>query len=292
MSKQFTALVLGLILAAICLPLAAQTYSLQSFNYTNTSYMEAHGINNRGAVVGFVRYSDPTSGKSSDLGFKRDANGVLERPFAASRSTYAYGITDHGVIAGFRSTGPSSWTGFLLYQGVFTDYSAQSGWTTLIYGINNRGDFVGVARNGQSSYGFINSNGVATKIQCPPNYSTYLIEPRGIAADGTVVGFCYAQGDVVGFIRGPAGRYKIIRINGSQNTRVLGINSLAHKIVGGYYGYTSGSHGFVYDYITDTTTTVDWRPLNTQVTGINSEGVIVGSAWASRYGIAFIGTPQ
>ncbi len=36
MSKQFTALVLGLMLAAICLPLAAQTYSFQSFNYPNT----------------------------------------------------------------------------------------------------------------------------------------------------------------------------------------------------------------------------------------------------------------
>ena len=298
MSKQFTALVLGLMLAAICLPLAAQTYSFQSFSYPNavSNYLAwAQGINNRGAVVGSVVFPG-----SNYLGFKRDANGVLERPFDADPAmlgaTIAYGITDHGLIVGSVSANRTT-TGFLLYQGVFTYYNAQPGWNTEIYGVNNRGDFVGVAsKKGQSSYGFINSNGVVTKIQCPPSRIPYSIEPRGIAADGTVVGMCYVpQAWNEGFIRGPAGRYKIIQVPGvGQDVRVHGINSLAHKIVGYYWGYGMAYHGFVYDYITDTATTVDYPGAkSTFVYGINSHGVIVGSASDPQgKSFSFIGTPQ
>lgn len=73
------------------------------------------------------------------LGFKRDANGVLERPFDADPAmlgaTIAHGISDHGLIVGSLTTNAT--TGFLLYQGVFTYYNAQPGWNTEVYGVNN-----------------------------------------------------------------------------------------------------------------------------------------------------------
>ena len=56
MSNRFTALILGLILVAGCLPLPAQTYQLQWINFRKMSDANtiALGINNRGAVVGYT----------------------------------------------------------------------------------------------------------------------------------------------------------------------------------------------------------------------------------------------
>ena len=55
MLRRFVNLALRLILAAGCLPLAAQTYTLQALSvpYAPNHPTHALGINNRGAVVGF-----------------------------------------------------------------------------------------------------------------------------------------------------------------------------------------------------------------------------------------------
>ena len=83
MSNRCCVLVLSLILAAACLPLAAQTYTFQAFSYpyfTNVGTF-AMGINNSGAVVGFIEYLGPPCGTGYVLrGFKRHADGVFEKP--------------------------------------------------------------------------------------------------------------------------------------------------------------------------------------------------------------------
>jgi len=67
----------------------------------------ALGINNRGAVVGYIGYTDPMSEAHAARGFKRDANGVFECPIDDPNTappnlyTVATGINDSGVIGGF-----------------------------------------------------------------------------------------------------------------------------------------------------------------------------------------------
>ena len=302
MSSRFTALILGLILAAGCLPLAAQTYSLQPFSYPHLTGQSLYpqAINNRGAVVGYIQYFDTTLNMSVNRAFKRDANGALEQPFEDPKGfwTVATGINDLGVMTGYYIN-PDYYHrhGFLLYKGVFTDFFLKPpGRHTEILGVNNRGDFVGTfpGTQGKGNHGFVSVNGVVTQFDYPRADG---IVPHGIAADGTIVGSAYyangAHKATWGFLRGPAGRYMKITIPGASRTEVLGINTAAHKVVGCYdYG-----HGFVYDYVTGTITNVEWPDPNTSytvITGINSSGVIVEWARVNGQGGAFgfIGTPQ
>jgi probable HAF family extracellular repeat protein len=298
MSNHCKALLLSLILAFACLPLAAQTYTFQALSlpYAPQSDTFASGINNRGAVVGYF-YSP--NGKTQ--GFKRNADGVFELPFDdpnARSQTYPLGIDDSGVIVGYYIDANYSYIGFLRDQGVFTDFSVKTGpgEGTYIYGINNKGDFVGQSVGVDGELGFVDSGGVVSQFAVPGSDQT---SANGIAADGTIVGNFAKNSMGFGFVRGPAGRYKTFKIPGTAvSMQASAINNAAHKIVGSYTAnYTGIWHGFVYDYITDVITTVDWPDPNTLytiVTGINSHGVIVG--WVNVSGhtleFSFIGTPQ
>src|SRR5262249_1774444 len=103
MPSRFTALILGLLLLAGCLPLAAQTYTFQQLTipYAPNADVWANGINNRGAIVGTFLNNRRAH---KYRGFKRDANGVFEPPIDRPNSnfyTYLTGINDNGVIAGY-----------------------------------------------------------------------------------------------------------------------------------------------------------------------------------------------
>ena len=307
MSRHFVNLALRLILAAGCLPLAAQTYTLQAFTFPHEPHADtvAMGINNRGAVVGYTNVRDTRFINYGVKAFKRDANGVFERPVDNSNATnvsqsYATGINDHGDIVGFVSPVQQT-VGFLLSQGVFTEFSVQPGDYTVIFGINNKGDFVGASSPIPvfNLQGFISINGVLTQPQFRgATYSAVY----GIAADDSTVGEFITKKGGQAFLRGPGGQYKIIQIPDAVAITTTAINNVAHKIVGSYYLYdviVNGykEHGFVYDYIADVITTVDWpSPYldGMRVTGINSHGVITGyvKLRAHPHSFSFIGTPQ
>jgi hypothetical protein len=306
MSNNFKKLVLGLFLATACLPLAAQTYSFQAFSYPyfNSPDTYALGINNRGAVVGYMFYHGPCFTGQLTRGFKRDANGVFGKPIDDPNShnglcyAVATGINDSGVITGYyyNQHPPNGYSGFLIIQGVFTDYHLPGSVFTEVLGINNKGDLVGVAGT-HILHPFVSINGVISHFTYPGASRTL---SYGIAADDTIVGIHAKHGNVSGFLRGPGGQFESLRIPGATATYVYGINNASHSIVGTYSTPTLG-HGFVYDYTTDVITTVDYPDPNatdTVVTGINSHGVIVGyvrSQDAQKQALpvySFIGTPQ
>ncbi len=309
MSNRFTALILGLMLVAGCLPLTAQTYTFQQLTipYAPNADVWANGINNRGAIVGtFLNNRHAHKYR----GFKRDANGVLESPIDKPNSNFytsLTGVNDNGVIVGF-----SNWA-FLLYKGAFIDYFGPPYLHTpraaAINGINNKGDFVGATRTdggGGQHWTIFRAwariNGTVVKFECPRArfLDSLRTIPAGIAADGTIVGTCSKNGIPVGFIRGPAGQYQLLQVPGADSTHFNAINNVTHQIVG-YYTTQGTAHGVVYDYLTDAVTTVDWPDPNTQqsyITGINSHGVIVGYAAVNDAQgnalpvLSFIGTPQ
>jgi len=295
--------------------LAAQTYNLSSFSvpFVPISNTLAHGINNRGAIVGDIFFVKQNPLHYVTKGFKRDANGVFERPITdpndLGNATVAQAINDSGVIVGeYNSSSTSSdgpFHGFLLNNGVFTDIYVMPGADTYVLGVNNKGDFTGyvtgfVGGGDLNSQGFVSSGGQVTVFDVPGTSNQTIA--NGIAADGTIVGGVYLQNRNyhVGFIRGPLGNFKLFQIPNSRYTYPLAINNAVHKIVGYYDVLGAGgicciSHGFVYDYLTGDSITVDWpQPagIYTYITGINSHGEIVGYAdGGNLVPVSFIGTP-
>ena len=300
MSSLCRSLALSLMLAS-CTPLAAQTYTLQALHipYAPNADTYALGINNRGAVVGYF-----VVGSINTRGFKRNADAVYEHPIddpstLPELDTIATGVNNFGIVSGYyHNYSTSYFLGFLRSQGVFTDYALPYR-NTYILGINDNNDLVGQVIDGNNNiHAFATINGVVSILHYPGGTGT---RAYGIAADGTVVGYFRQHQHAQGFLRGPAGQYLALNIPGALNTGANGINNVAHKIVGSYDDANFIAHGFVYDYITGLTVTVDWPDpgtRHTELTGINAQGVVVGWAWTydsmgSRLpAVAFIGTPQ
>lgn len=294
--------------------LAAQTYNLSAFSvpFVQKSQTGAWGINGRGAIVGSFTFVKQNPGDYVTRGFKRDANGVFEPPITDPNdlgyATSARAINDSGVIVGeYNSSSTNSdgpFHGFLLSNGVFTDIYVTPGAGTFVSGINNKGDFTGyvtgyLGSGDLNSRGFVSSGGQVTVFDVPG--TSHQTIANGIAADGTIVGGVWLQHRKyhVGFIRGPLGNFKLFQIPGSEYTYPLAINNAVHKIVGYYAVPSAGGgcciqHGFVYDYLTGDSITVDWpQPagIYTYITGINSHGEIVGVAdGGNLVPVSFIGT--
>ncbi len=308
MSKRFAKLLLTLALAAACLPLAAQTYAFQAFSYSHFPNVDTYpsGINNRGAVVGTIVYvgSQPCSFGYISRGFKRHADGVFEKPIddpnLKSGAPYCYlnavGINKYGEISGsYYDNYRKGESGFLINNGVFSSYLIPGSSQTAIYGINGNGDFVGLSD--VLPHAFVNVNGVVSQFRYPGASSTMAL---GIAADDTVVGFVHISGRHQAFLRGPAGQFALLKVPGADSSYAYGINNVAHQIVGYYYDGVR-NRGFVYDYITGAYTTVEYPEpniLSTVITGVNSQGVIVGYAKVTDSqghplpSFGFVGTPQ
>jgi len=297
-----------LILAAACLPLAAQTYTFQAFSYPYFSnvYTRPMGINNRGAVVGVIIHVSrpPCASGFIFSGFKRHADGVFEKPIADPTVTsggdcylVATGINKYGEIIGtYVDNNTGNYSGFLINNGVLSSYLVPGSSNSFIYGINGNGDFVG--ESDLRPPAFVNRNGVVSHFKYPGAGTTV---PNAIAADGTIVGYFAIFGHPFqAFLRGPAGQFAPLKVPGAHASVAYGVNNAAHQIVG-MYDDRIHTRGFVYDYTTGVYATVEYPDPNiayTIITGVNSHGVIVGYASVRdaqgnllpEFG--FIGTPQ
>lgn len=295
------------IILTSCLSAAAQQYTFETFDvpFQNRGTI-AKDINNRGAIVGFFLSPD-----SRQRGFKRHANGAFEpiiHPLAMNRLTVPAAINIYGVIAGNYTVYDENlqmpqMRAFLRVAETFTDIGSGE-----INGLNNHGHLAGNSWYMEGPRGFITVDGTTTEFVCPGAKET---RAEGIASDDTVVGACGQWGAYVAFLRGPKGNLLKFQVSGATQTVATGINNAAGKIVG-YFDEPSGRrHGFIYDYLADLVSlgSADGRAARTvpvqvidlpdahwtHITGINSQGVIVGHVdwiWTlKRNGSSFIGTP-
>ena len=266
----------------------------------------ATAINNPGVIVGYAheQYQPP-------VGYVRHPDGRLTYPIRIIDETTLTGINNSNVIVGwyrFTTQALTSIRGFRIAGGntKVIDISRGIFPRTQITGINGTGALVGVADAGDGNTdGFLLSAGTVEWLK-PFAY------PKGIAADGTIVGCFYPQGNTpaVPFLRGPKGNYLTLRIPGADSACANAMNNTARKIVGSYTdGPTGSKHGFIYDYVSDlgagpalsglptreiAVQVVDYPgAANTEIMAINGDGVIVGTA-SNSDGIpyAFIGTPE
>ncbi len=305
-------LALAALTALSVLRAAAQSYTFQTFHVPYPPHNNTHGlaINNRGAIVGSMDFRHRINGYpgSATRGFKRDADGVYEYPIIAPQDnayvTSVQGINDSGVMVGYCFDLSNNYHGFLYRNGVFTAVDPFGAGSVIVFGINNSGDFVGTyGESGFPINGFVSRSGVIAQVAYPGAQAT---EPVAIAADGTIVGNVFFDNQPYFFILGPNGNFRRFRIAvaGTDIREVEGINSAAHLIVGFYYDQSNYSHGFTYDYLSQSAAdvpdgaevpvnTLDYPgALYTYVNGVNGSGQIVGQA-VTGVGpqLGFVATP-
>ncbi len=301
---------LRIIAVLICASaLRGQSYTFQMFTVPVPSnpdrrYTSPGGINNRGATVGFYQYATKFATgfeTTRRRGFKRDADGVIEFPIIEPDDNRLYtepmSINDSGTIVGYYAG--VGFQGFIRSGGVFATISYQPGGNTIVAAVNNEGDFAGsFGVRFPPEHGFITVGGVMTQVDYPDSIFT---EVYGLAEDGSCVGGAI-QG---GFVRGPAGRFRLLQAADGQTLTPNAINNEAGQIAGVYGDSTGTIHGFVYNYGAASAsdgsgpiaiTTVDYPGASyTWITGVNSKGQLSG--WAQTCAgtcgsiFGFIATP-
>jgi probable HAF family extracellular repeat protein len=164
-------------------------------------------------------------------------------------------------------------------QPAYTPIDYPKATITTAYGINPRGQIVGVYTSNGKSHGYLLSGGNYSTIDLPGMTTTYAY---GINDRGDIVGSYSSEGLTHGFLL-KDGKMTTIDFPGSTATEVLGITADGELV--GDYSLTSltpccaaGTHGFLYS--NGKYTTIDFPgngTLLTYASGIDPDGGIAGS---------------
>ncbi len=206
----------------------------------------ANGINARGEIVG-----------GCDGAYLLSRGRVIRISFPGE-DTAPWGINDKGDIVGNYYPEDGSLHGFLLSRGVYTKIDLPGACSTNPGSINDAGDIVGdysidyfgegnCAAERMEYRGFLLKDGTFTAIEHPnglPGPGQYPTVPRGINAQGDVVGTCDSvDGGTHGFLM-QKGVFTDIDFPDAVFTRPSAINARGW-IVGDYRDTSGVRHGFL-----------------------------------------------
>lgn len=214
-----------------------------------SAQQQVNGINAAHQIVGFfddapqLMGGPPSGGDGGTDGFVTFVDGattfptlILVNPAATANVTQAFGINDHGVVAGaFQTSADGRFHGFSDTNGVYTTIDVPGAVDTFAQGINNDGDVVGYYEDASGVHGFIETGGVFTTLDVPgANIGASLgTFAEGINDEGEVVGyFDDSLGQTHGFIES-GGLYTTFDapLSNAGTTKAFGIND-AGDIVG------------------------------------------------------------
>jgi hypothetical protein len=213
-------------------PLA--TYSSALSNNGNEAV--GHSANASGSVV---------------TGFERLANGTLTSPIIApgdnDNYTRALGVNNSGTVIGdFLNTtgGTNTYHGFILSNGVFSQFDVGGPVSTSISGINDEGNIVGTFGSYvQPNEGFVVIGGTLSEFTIAGATSLFAY---AINDNNQVVGqYTDASGITHAYIRSATGAITTFdAVAGATFTAAYGIND-AGMIVGDYTDAAGISHGYI-----------------------------------------------
>ena len=268
------------------------------------------GINNAGYTTGNINYAD-----GSALGFVRAPDGTYttfsNSAYPAGTFTSGRAISNTNMVIGYSSVPGGNSNQFRGFQRLAdgtvsllthpVDGSFQSGITLngISQGINDSGAIVGNYRAQATAFspirnhGYILNGASFTDLVDPTLAPTQSVNARGIANDGTVVGW---TSDNVNGVRGwiySGGSFDYIRhpldtVNGALGTTILEAVNNVGQMLGGY-SYDDGmgnllGRAFLYDPITHGfTDIVVPGATNVQTFGINDAGQYVISSDAGQF---------
>lgn len=154
---------------------------------------------------------------------------------------------------------------------VFSPNPLEAQGTTVGFGVNNAGDYVGSYVNSGVYYGFTHTTSGFSPVAPPDTTGTH---PTGINNVNGIVGYYQDPSGTHGFVD-QNGAYSTLNVAGATSTLAYGTNDNGQVV--GYYVDGSGViHGF--SEKGGITTTIDAPgSLATYVFGVNNSGEMVGS---------------
>jgi uncharacterized membrane protein len=249
-------------------------YKFVSLNFPGAASTEAHGINERGDVVG--RYWDG----QKNQGFLMTEDGFRTIDFG-SEDTALYGINGREEMVGIRFdfTAPPFGHGFSFFQGKFSGIYFPGSDITLPYAVNDSGEIVGSYELGPPNFtsrGFIKSEGVYKALDFPGAAYSY---PTGVSNTGAIVGIA-----VLNPTRNPCcsgylykdGVFSRIDFPGAGTTATYAYGVNRQETITGWYSDANfNAHGFV--KTAGQFTTVDYPgSTSTLIQALNDRGYLVG----------------
>lgn len=198
----------------------------------------------KGQVMGQVQMGLQSSTKQ---GFIQDAKGRQRFITAPDGQDVAvYDINSQGTLVGTYDpdTGDAEMAGFVLKDGVFTQYKVPGAFDTELTAITDDGTMVGSYRMASGNFtgfiGFIDRAGVRTLVQYPGAHDTVV---TGINKAGVVSGY-YGLPGVSGFLGFvyDGSRYTTVAPEGATNCYLWGINDDNQAIGFTYFGNGSNTN--------------------------------------------------
>ena len=262
-------LVVPLLAGTTAQPAQGQRIKITKINPPGATYSWASGLNRQGkTVVGAF-----TNAKGVLAGFEyvQSKYHTIVYP-GAVKYTEANDVNDSNTIVGAFVGKDGYFHGYLLRGAKFTRYdvSKKAHVSTVIYGINNGGNFVGyTAPQGVDDIGFVKVGGKLTQFRVKGDTTI----PFAINNSNDIVGLMIDPPPLSyshGFHRDAKGKAIQIDFPGSHQTSCLGIND-AGEITGLYVDSNNVAHGYTLIKGKFKTSTLP------DIGKINDSGMFVGS---------------
>lgn len=198
----------------------------------------------------------------------------------------AYGITDKGEIVGYFRDGLDVYHGFLYVDGIFTTLDAplashNRGGGTTAFGVNNRGQIVGVYMGGSPPFSraFLYENGIFRTLNVPnPDSATgFDTVAMDINSRGAIVGFYFDQANRTHGYVFKKGTFRALDAPGSVGTAPYAIDD-RNDIAGAFVpsDATCCERGFLFEQGAFTTFDVPGA-VHTRITHILPDGRVLGT---------------
>lgn len=244
------------------------------------TWIQPTGISSDNTIVG--HFLDET-GKAHGFHLKAKQCAVVDYPGATN--TFAWGINRHGHISGYFYDAGGGVHGFLRRDGAFAEVTyiapAEQGGPrpTFLYGLNNRGQAVGVYYQGSLATAFVHENGQFRTFSVPEASRT---AAYGINNAGAIVGAYQVRGRE-GYTRGfilwdvAKLRFDLLAHPRGQAATVLWSINDDEEIVGQYFDAQANSKGFLWSNGSFNRLQYPGATgLSTAPYGINRSGYVVG----------------
>lgn len=287
---------MGILLLSPAAHAASYSFSSLAVPFVGAADTNPTGINKSGTVVGWYQPAPSTADQS--FVEENGTYSILNVPFQGAVGTIARGINNYGTIVG--SYGDLQGEhGFVDNGGVFTPINVPfAGASNVsVTGINNKGVLVGVYQDSSGIYhSFVDNGGTFTSFDLPLALGGGTALAAGINDSGQIIG---TYGSYQAFLATPAVPsimiFTSISAPGSVWNWGVGINNDG-AIVGNeaYLDASTGVpkiSGFVEQGGTYTVINDPHAPVVTNISGINDNGVIVGTYSNSGTSYAFIAAP-
>jgi len=272
-------------------------YSFTTINSTggDGDFTQLLGINNAGTIAGYFGDGSVVPNNGFTIAPPYGPGNFTPENFTGAAQTQVIGINNTGATVGFYVDGSGNNHGFIYAGGTYTTVDNPSTGTTTpafnqLLGINDNWLAAGfyVDGTGATQGELVNlstpSSPVFSPVTVPALYNPVSTTATDVNNSDVISGFFTDNmtDSVDGFVQN-GDNFTVLSFGNNTTTMAFGLNN-ENQVVGSYVDGT-GTHGFVYNWVTQQLTTINDPNANgnnsfgvegTIVNGINDKGQLVG----------------